>query len=124
MKIAAVAIIGAALSITLKKSAPETALLLAAALAAMCIGPLYSAFKTIIDLIGTLRETAGVDQAVVSPLLKTVGVSIICRLASDMCKDASQQALASAVEIAGAVTVVFLSIPLINSALGLVSSLL
>ena len=55
--------------------------------------------------------------AAVKIVMKTVAVSITAKITSDACKDAGQSALSSAIELLGAVTGVYLALPLFKTVL-------
>ena len=56
-------------------------------------------------------------------ILKCLAVSIIAKLSSDLCKDAGQAALASAVEFAGCVCAATVVLPLIINMINLVGTM-
>ena len=123
IKAAALAIAGAVLSLLLKRSAPELALALSIAISILAAGlamELVSQFREIITLA---RDQTGLSPAIVSPVLKCVGVGIVTRLAADLCKDAGQGAIASAVELCGAACAMVTAMPLIRSLLQMISEL-
>ena len=62
-------------------------------------------------------------EALLSPLLKCVGVALLSQLASAICLDAGQGALAKTVELGGAVLALTLSLPLISAVLSLLEQL-
>ena len=123
LKIMMIAVIASVLALLLKKEVPELALLLvliSAAVILFCTLPLLNSVK---DFLNRLTDLSGISPAVIAPLIKALAISIVCRLAADICRDASQNALASAVELAGAVTTVCISLPLIQTALGMILAL-
>ena len=123
IKAAALAIAGAVLSLLLKRNAPELALALSIAISILAAGlamELVSQFREIIVLA---RDQTGLSPAIVSPVLKCVGVGIVTRLAADLCKDAGQGAIASAVELCGAACAMVTAMPLIRSLLQMISEL-
>lgn len=123
LKCAAAAVTGAVICLAVKKSAPEMALLLAICVvtAVMYLG--MTAAEDITDFLKTLSDLGGVSSSSVSIVLKTVGIGIVARFAADVCRDAGQAAAASAVEFAGAVSAVFVALPLMKTVLSMISSL-
>ena len=59
-----------------------------------------------------------------APLVKTVGVALVSRTGSDLCRDAGEGAMASLVETAGAVIAILVSLPLFQAAWDMLRSLL
>ena len=120
---AALGLAGTLIGLLLKKNAPELALALSLAVCLLAAGlgmELFSQLKEIIDLA---REQTGLSAAIVSPVLKCVGIGVVSRLATDLCKDAGQGAIASAVELCGAACAIVTALPLIRSLLQMISEL-
>ena len=123
IKIAGLAVISAIITVLLKKNVPEISLMLAIAAVCIVIGALTAVLKGVGDFIDSVWNLSGISAAVLSPLLKTVCVSIICKLGSDVCKDASQNALASAVEFSGVVVSIYIALPLMRAAVDMLVNL-
>ena len=123
MKAAAIGLTGALVALLLKKTAPEMALALSLAVCIMGAGlaaELIAQLKQIIDLA---RSQTGLSPAIVEPVLKCVGVGVVTRLAADLCKDAGQGAIASAVELTGAACAMATALPLIRSLLQMIGDM-
>ena len=100
--------------VLLKKNAPEQALLLAAILSLALLRCLSLA-APLLETLGSLFERAGIESAHVGVLAKTAAAAAVTRLASDLCKDGGSQAMASAVELAGAVVSLGIALPLVEA---------
>lgn len=124
IRVAAIGIVAAVLVTLLKKNAPEISLILALAAAAIIISFFAGMYKSVKSFIDTMTEMAGLSSAVIAPLMKTLAIAIICKLASEICRDASQNALAAAVEMTGAVTALYIALPLFNTAIQMIMSLI
>ena len=59
-----------------------------------------------------------------TPLIKTVGIALLSRTGSDLCRDAGEGAIASVLETAGAVAAIAVSLPLFRAAWELLRALL
>lgn len=123
IKAAVIGAVAALCGLVVKKSNPEISLLLAVAAAAVIL-------SLAVSLLGQVRETAklvasfsGLQSVVVAPVLKCVAVGIVARIAADMCKDAGQSSVASAVELTGAAAAVCISLPLVNALLQMIGGL-
>jgi len=124
IKVIAAAITGSVIGLVLKKNSPETSLLLTASVS---IFALYLTFEVITGVLGFIRslaETARISPAVLSIVLRTVGISIATKFSSDVCRDAGQAALASGVEFAGAVTAIYVALPLFQTVISMINSLI
>ena len=76
------------------------------------------------NFLWDLTERTGVPQAVFSPLMKTVGIAIVTKIGSDLCRDAGESALASLVETAGAICAILAALPLLQSVIELVEEMI
>ncbi len=117
-KTAAASVLAAVVSLMLKKHNPETALLLGA-ITAVCIAVsalgLLSGFA---ELRAQARQMLGSESEVLlAPVLKCLAISIVTRLTAELCRDASQQAAAAAVDLAGTACSVAVVLPLLMSVL-------
>ena len=106
------------LSLVLKKDAPAIAFLLT-----LTAGVLQ-AFQTIggtAQRFSALLAQGGITGSLYLPVCKALGVAVVVRVMSALCKDAGQSALAAKLEIAGAVLALSLCLPLLEQVLGLVA---
>ena len=71
-----------------------------------------------------LGERTGVSPELFVPLYKAVGIALVVRVGSSLCRDAGESALASVVETAGAVCALVVSLPLLRTVLSLLLELM
>ena len=57
-------------------------------------------------------------------LVKICGIAVIAEFASDICRDAGEGALAGAVELGGALAILYVSLPLFSAVLDLLETLM
>ena len=123
LKAATVAVIGVTIGLAVKRTNPEMSLMISTALAAFV---LYIAFQTVGGVVEFMREAAAlsdIPDGTLAAVLKTLGISVAARLASDVCRDAGQSAAASAVELAGAAGALYTALPLMRSVLSAVAEI-
>ncbi|MDD6160041.1 MAG: SpoIIIAC/SpoIIIAD family protein [Oscillospiraceae bacterium] len=124
IRVAAAGIIAAVCALVVRKQTPELSLLLvicgSVIILLFCTGAL-SAVKQLMD---ELSQTGGLTAATVKPVMKVTGIAVITRLASDLCQDAGEKALAGAVEMAGSLFALLAVIPLMSAVLELITQLL
>lgn len=124
MKAALAGVLAALLGLVIKRNQPELALLLAlSALLAILAGAL-SLWGELRVFLTELTEGTALNEALLSPLVKCLVLSVTARLAADVCKDAGSAALASAVELVGAAAGVAVSLPLLRAVLQMIRALL
>ena len=101
--------------VLLRKQAPEQALLLTIAILAVTAARCLSLALPLLEEVRTLFERAGIEALYLSILLRTLAAALVTRLCADLCKDGGSQALASAVEIAGAAAALAIAMPLLKA---------
>lgn len=124
IKAAAIGITGAILCLLLKKTAPELGLMLSMAVSLLAASLGAQLLEEIVELLAFVREEADLSSAMVSPVMKCVAIGVVTRLAVDMCKDAGQGAVASAVELCGTACALTAAMPLVRTLLQMISEML
>jgi len=124
VKAAAIGVSGAVIAILLKKNTPEISALVSVSAAVAILILTLDKFLDISGFISELVETAGLTSAVVSPVVKTVGIGLITRLSSDICKEAGQATASTVVETAGSIAAVTVVLPLMKTVFRMISSLI
>ena len=81
-------------------------------------------FKGIQEFMNGVADSAQIGHELVAPLYKLIGIAVITKLCADMCRDAKETAIASAMEMLGCAAGVYVAMPLISAVLKLVGSLL
>lgn len=123
LKAVAVSIAAVILSLVIKKTNPEMSLVLGLAVCALVAGFTLKAFSEVKDALDFIEVGTGFSAAYAAPILKCVGIGITSRLGSDICHDAGQTAVASSVEVCGAVCALYVSLPLLNALLRTIGEL-
>lgn len=117
VKAAALALTAALIGIVLRRTNPELSLLLNICTVVLIMGAALGFAKSFTELAQTVQRIFGVSETLIKPVLKCVAVAIITKMTSDLCKDSSQAAAASAVELAGTVCALCIIMPLLMSML-------
>jgi len=113
----AVGIIAAILSVMLRQTRPEFALILSLATGAFL---LFAVFGNIMDIIARIQDMlskALIPGEYVAVLFRALGICFITQIACDTCKDAGENAIAAKLEMAGKITVLAVSLPLFEQIL-------
>ncbi len=111
-------------AVALKKYSPETSVVIAIAGGIIILLWVISETNPILSEINICISTAGIDSDYMEILLKSVGICFVCQFASDSCRDAGQNALASRVELASGITIILLALPLIENILSTATGLI
>ena len=101
-QIVALGLLGAVLAALLKKHTPELALLLAVAVCGAAALAAARGVREVWAFLEDLLAAVEISSTLFLPLLKTAGIAVVTRIGADLCRDAGESAVASAVEMAGA----------------------
>ena len=123
-KLAAVGVTAVVLSAVLKKNTPELALLLVLAAGLWMLSLVASGLGAIVALMEELAQQAGLSEALLEPVVKTVALSILTKLTVELCRSAGEGGVAAFVETAGAVLALLVALPLIQAVAQLMGELL
>jgi stage III sporulation protein AD len=124
VKSAIAVIVGSILALLLKKDSPVMAFAVTAVMVCAVVYLAAGVWDEIAEFIYLLSETAGVSSAALTAVLKTVGIAIVTKIASDVCRDASQNAAATSVELAGSAVALYVAMPFMKTVFGMVESLM
>ena len=114
-RVAAVAILAAVMGVLLRKTAPELALLLAVCAGMWILSVVLEGLGTVAQLMGELQELAGVSEALIQPVVKTVMISVLTKLTVELCRASGEGGIAAFVETAGTVLALVLTLPLVRA---------
>ena len=112
IKASAVGIAAGLICLVIKKSNPElSAVLGAAAAVSICF---TAPLRELAELIKSMTSSG---ELFIAPVMKCAAIAIVTKLASELCRDSSQSAVASSVELAGSICALSVAMPLIISML-------
>lgn len=98
--------------------------------AAVRIAGLALAFGGVIGLIGTavdMIEAFGIDGSTAeytSLMLRGLGIAVLCRLCSDICRECGETVMAGAVESAGKISMIIIALPVAYDAVSTAEELI
>ena len=123
-KLAAVGVTAVVLSAVLKKNTPELALLLALAAGLWMLALAAEGLGAAVALMEELADQAGLSEALLEPVVKTVALSILTRLTVEICRSAGEGGVAAFVETAGTALALLAALPLVRAVAQLMGELL
>ena len=112
------------LILALGKPGKDMGLLLSLAVCCMVGVLALSYLKPVVDMLEQLQEIAGIEPQMLRILLKAVGIGILGELAGLICTDAGNGALGKALQLLTGAVILWLSIPLIQALIELLSEML
>lgn len=124
-KIVAISIV-AVLLITILKSVKKDdfALIVTIITAVILFTLVLVKLESITSLLESLVQKSGINKEYLTLLLKVTGISYVIELATNICKDAGNSAIASKVEMLGKISIVVLTIPILTTVISTVLNIL
>ncbi len=115
MKLVGVGLLGGMLSLTVKKDKPEFALMIALMTAVIISIEVISGIGNVISEIEQMVEISGINIAYLNVCIKAMGTAYVSQFASEILRDGGEGAIAGKVEMAGKITILILTLPVLSS---------
>ncbi|MEA4822529.1 MAG: stage III sporulation AC/AD family protein [Clostridiaceae bacterium] len=123
-KLAAAAMIGTLLALFVKKQQPDVALVIVLATGAIILSAALQYLTVVADFWDDLTSAASISGKVSAPLFRAVGISITIQIASALCRDSGESALAAKLELCGTAACILVMLPLLSDMLRLIADML
>lgn len=123
-QLAACAAVGAVCYVTLRKQSGEIAVLLGIAVCVVLVLGIGNGLSTLLNLLQTLANTAQMENALLEPLLKTVGIALITGISAQVCRDADAGSIGMVMELCGGFCALYASFPLVETVLSLIQEVI
>lgn len=123
IKAVVIGVAGAVLTLIIKKTNPEISTVLTLTVCTVIMVMSMKVYSSVSEVLNLVELGSGFSSAYTAPVIKCVGIGITARLGSDLCKDSGQDAVASSVEICGAICALYVSLPLIKTMLRMIGEL-
>ncbi len=123
-KITAVGLIGAVLSVTLKKDCPQIAAGITAATCILILSYILPKLGAVISLLERMDEMMTGENGYVKLILKIVAVAYISSFGSKLCRDFGEGSVGDKIELGGKVIILIVSLPVITGLLDMLGELM
>ncbi len=114
-KVVSVAVIAVFLSVIVRQYRAEYSVFIALGAGLVIWSMLSDTLDRAIDSMRIILNGAGVDDDYISIVFKTLGICILTQIASDICRDCGESALAAKTELAGKIAILAIAMPMITS---------
>lgn len=113
VKLAALAVLITIFALKLKTVQVEYSTYISLGLCIFILFFVTDRLSYIVEQIESLSAAISINSIYIKILLKLIGVAYICEFASNLCKDAGFGAISGQIEMAGKVTMMVMSMPII-----------
>ena len=112
------------LAMQVKQTKPEYGIYISIAVGVFVMAYAASQLTIITEGLQKIAAFISVDMQYLTILFKVIGIAYLCEFASNICKDSGYQLVAGHVELAGKLTILVMSMPIIMSLLDTVQGFL
>ena len=123
-KIIAIAFVGVLVCILMKDIKPELTPLVLIAVGVVILILLSDNIAEILEFFMGLSDDAGLSRSVFSTVLKIIGIGYLCEYSVNVCDDCGCTSIGKKIELAGKITILILSIPIITGIIQAIGALL
>ena len=123
-KAAAGVLVAAVLVLAMGKQEKDLALLLTMAVCAMTAAAGFSVLEPVLEFLHRLEQLGDLQSGVLNTLLKIAGIGLVTEIAGMICKDSGNASLAQAMQLLGTAVILSLSLPILETLLELIQSIL
>lgn len=113
IKCTALALFSAVSALLIRRMNPELSLLISVAAVVVIMLSVVMLLRELTDSMRELEYVFGSLIVQTRPILKCLGIAFITRFGADLCRDASQAALAAVLETAGSLCAAAVAMPMI-----------
>lgn len=123
LQICGLAILASVVALVLKRANASIGVMVSVGACVLLGLAAVASLEPIVAFFRSLQHLAGLSSSLLAPFMKTVGIGILTQIATAICQDAGQSAVARMVELCGSVLALYLSLPLLTAVLDLLSNL-
>ena len=123
-KCAAVGVFSTIASLLIKRSNPEISLAVSTAAVSVILLACLSLLQLFDGFVDETERILASTASELTPVIKCVGIAVVGRFAAALCRDASNTALAGAVETAGSICAAAVALPSILTILKMIGGLI
>lgn len=124
LKVIVIGLLGTICAIILKPLKPELSIMVIIATGLILLFQILDYFVDIINTFSKLSEKTGVDSELFKIVLKIVGIGYLIEFASSTCADSGMNAIANKIQFVGKVIILFVSLPIINMLIEIITKIL
>ena len=124
VKIIALSLAGVMLAAVLRQHSPEYGIYAALAVGILILLYISGYLQEAIRFLTSMAERTGLGARSIGILLKVMGIAYLTELSAQLCKDAGYGAIAMKVELAGKLMILVTALPVFQSLVDLILSLL
>jgi len=123
-KIILIGFLGTIFCVILKETRKDIAMIVGIATVVIIMFFGINYISQVVDVIKELANKAGLPDNFLSIILKIIGIAYLVEFASDICKDAGQEAISSKIQFAGKCIILTMGMTIIGNFVDVINKLI
>lgn len=124
MKIAGVAVVSVITITILKETRPSLALVLGIGAGLVIVIMILDSLFEVVTAFYSLSDEVLMDEDIFRSVVKIIGVGYVAEFTSSVCVDSGNKSIADKVMLAGKVTIMLMTLPVIKALVGVIAEML
>ncbi|MDR3050660.1 MAG: stage III sporulation protein AD [Oscillospiraceae bacterium] len=124
LQLVGMGVAAAILSLMVRESRPDMALLISLAAGVMLLGVVLSRFSQVLALLGDLAARARLTEGYLLTIIRVMGVAYLAEFGVQICRDAGAGGVAAKVELGGKLIILAMAAPIVASLVDTVTGML
>lgn len=124
LKICAIGLVAAVLALTVKQYKPEIAVLISTGAAVIILFIVADYIFDAVSVLSSLSEKSGVDNTLLSSILKIIGVGYITEFSSGICEDSGNKSIGDKIAFAGKIIILIVALPVLTAVIDIISEMM
>ncbi|MGN1227946.1 MAG: SpoIIIAC/SpoIIIAD family protein [Christensenellales bacterium] len=124
LKIIGIGLITSISALIVKQIKPEIAMFITLTGSILILFEVVGLFTNVIETFLHLTEITGIDSAIFEIVLKIIGIGYLTEFTANLCNDSGMNSVADKVLLGGKVVILIVALPIINTLIEIITSLL
>lgn len=124
IKIAVIGVAAVLTALMFKKGKEEYALYIVIAACILIVLSAIGRFDVILDAVNKLQSYVNINKAYVEVLVKIIGITYVTEISASLCRDSGYQSIGEQIEMAGKLTILAISMPILLALLETINNFL
>lgn len=123
-QLVAIGIVATSIILILKETRPEFTIFISLVTGVIIFLALIPKLVYLLDVMRDLSQKVDIEIIYFSTILKIIGIAYIVEFGSQLCRDAGENSIAMKIEMAGKLSILVLSIPILLGLMELIMKIL
>lgn len=124
IQIVGIGLCGAVTALMLKEYRPVFSVCIGVITVIVIFFRLVNEISYVFDVIHMISSHLSINTAHITTIIRIIGITYLTCFGSELCRDAGQNAIAQKIDLAGKITIVAASIPILTSVLNVLIGIL